>query len=137
MREIKNTPRSKVQIGFDGRVHKRFTGQFARERFDNEVRILRHLEREDCNFVPKLLHMDPDQLYLVTSNVGAIVQSISPSKLKALFEELKRYGVVHDDAFARNVTYSAKLGRFCVIDFEFATLKKSGEGLIQRDVLKI
>ena len=46
MREMKNTPRSAVHIGFDGRVHKRFSGKHAQERFDNEVRMLEYLETE-------------------------------------------------------------------------------------------
>ena len=135
MREMKNTPRSVVHIGFDGRVHKRFSGEHARERFDNEVRMLEYLEKQDCDFVPKLLQKDPEELYLVTTNVGAIVQSLSSSKCKSLFEELESFGVVHDDPFARNVTYSTQLGRFCIIDFEFATLRESGEGLRQEDVI--
>jgi hypothetical protein len=32
------------------------------------------------------------------------------------------YGVRHDDPEVRNVTYSNKEGRFCLIDFEFATI---------------
>ncbi len=136
MREMKNTPRSTVHIGFDGRVHKRFSGKFAKERFENEVRILEYLEKQGCDFVPRVLHKEPDELYLVTTNVGAIVQSISQSKLDSLFEELESFGVVHDDPFARNVTYSTQHGRFCIIDFEFATFKDSGEGLKQDDVIK-
>ncbi|MDA7628249.1 serine/threonine protein phosphatase [Verrucomicrobia bacterium] len=135
MREMKNTPRSTVHIGFDGRVHKRFSGKHAQERFDNEVRMLEYLEKQGCDFVPKLVQKDSEALYLVTTNVGAIVQSLSPSKLKSLFEELESFGVVHDDPFARNVTYSTQLGRFCIIDFEFAILKGSGEGLRQEDVI--
>ena len=85
MREMKNTPRSTVHIGFDGRVHKRFSGKHAQERFDNEVRMLEYLEKQGCDFVPKLVQKDSEALYLVTTNVGAIVQSLSPSKLKSLF----------------------------------------------------
>jgi len=133
---MKNTPRSTVHIGFDGRVHKRFSGKYAQERFENEVRILRYLEKQGCEFVPRVLHDESEELYLVTSNVGAIVQSISSSKLKGLFTELESFGVIHDDPFARNVTYSPQLGRFCIIDFEFATLKESGEGLKQEDVME-
>ena len=48
MREMKNTPRSTVHIGFDGRVHKRFSGKCAQERFENEVRILEYLEERGC-----------------------------------------------------------------------------------------
>jgi len=136
MREMKNTPRSTVHIGFDGRVHKRFSGKYAQVRFDNEVRILEYLEKQGCEFVPKVVQKDPEELYLVTTNVGAIVQSLSSSKLQSLFEELESFGVVHDDPFARNVTYSTQLGRFCIIDFEFATIKESGEGLRQEDVIE-
>jgi hypothetical protein len=42
--------------------------------------------------------------------------------MKELFAELETYGVRHDDAFLRNVTYRATDGRFCLIDFEFATI---------------
>jgi hypothetical protein len=42
--------------------------------------------------------------------------------MKELFDELETYGVRHDDAFLRNVTYRATDGRFCLIDFEFATI---------------
>lgn len=136
MREMKNTPRSTVHIGFDGRVHKRFSGKYAQERFENEVRILRYLEKQGCEFVPRVLHDESEELYLVTSNVGGIVQSISSSKLESLFTELESFGVIHDDPSARNVTYSPQLGRFCIIDFEFATLKESGEGLKQEDVIE-
>lgn len=133
---MKNTPRSTVHIGFDGRVHKRFMGKYARERFENEVRILEYLKEKGCQFVPEVIHADPEELYLITTNVGAIVESLSQSKLKTLFNELEQYGVIHDDPFARNVTYSAQLGRFCIIDFEFATLKDSGEGLTQEEVIQ-
>lgn len=136
MREMKNTPRSTVHIGFDGRVHKRFLGKYAKKRFENEVHILEHLKQKGCPFVPEVIFADPDELYLITTNVGAIVESLSESKLKSLFNELEQYGVVHDDPFARNVTYSAQLGRFCMIDFEFATLKDSGEGLTQEEVIQ-
>jgi hypothetical protein len=43
--------------------------------------------------------------------------------VKELFGELERdYGVRHDDPFDRNVTYRASDGRFCLIDFELATI---------------
>ena len=52
----------------------------------------------------------------------------------ALFLELESFGVRHGDPFPRNITYSPHLGRFCVIDFEFATLLDSGEGLTIEDL---
>lgn len=129
MQEIKDTQRAEVRIGFDGRVHKKYKGQLARERYQNEVRVLKYLEKKGCDFVPRLLEEYPDEVYIVTSNCGAIVQKMSPEKEKAIFDELESFGVRHDDAFMRNITYSAHLGRFCVIDFEFAVILESGEGL--------
>ena len=92
-------------------------------RFENEVRVLRLLEERGCDYVPRLLESDPENLTIVTTNVGSIVTHISTSRIKELFGQLERdYGVRHDDPFARNITYRAKDGRFCLIDFELATV---------------
>ncbi len=122
MPEIKDTRRATVHIGFDGRVHKHYRGARALERFDTEVAVLRHLEQRGCPFVPKLLEADREGLNIVTTNCGTRVQHLSSAKLKELFGELEAFGVRHEDPFARNVTYRASDGRFCLIDFEFATL---------------
>lgn len=122
MHEVKDTQRAAVRIGFDGRVHKTFRGPKAEERFTNEVRVLRHLEERKCEFVPRLLEVDAAALKIVTTNCGSIVEHLDPERMKALFAELEAYGVRHDDAFMRNVTYRASDGRFCLIDFEFATI---------------
>jgi tRNA A-37 threonylcarbamoyl transferase component Bud32 len=122
MHEVKDTQRAVVRIGFDGRVHKTFRGPKAEERYANEVRVLRHLEARGCDFVPRLLEADPAALKIVTTNCGSIVDQLNPERMKELFDELETYGVRHDDAFLRNVTYRATDGRFCLIDFEFATI---------------
>lgn len=123
MHEAKNTPRAIVHIGYDGRVHKQFRGHNARERFENEVRVLRLLEERGCTYVPRLLEADPESLKITTTNCGSRVEHISEARVKELFGELERdYGVRHDDAFARNITYRAMDGRFCLIDFELATI---------------
>lgn len=119
---VKDTQRATVQIGFDGSVRKAFHGPKAKERFENEVMILRHLEKEGCDFVPKILGTDPEKLVLVTTNCGARVDHLSKDHCKQLFAELEEYGVRHDDPEMRNVTYRQQDGRFCLIDFEFATL---------------
>lgn len=127
MRQQKDTQRSTVSIGFDGRVHKVFRGPDAETRFATEVRVLRFLEAAGCPFVPRLLDSDPESLKIITSNCGAIVETLSDSRVAALFEELEQFGVRHDDPFLRNVTYRASDGRFCVIDFEFATILTDGD----------
>ena len=126
MHEAKNTPRATVHIGYDGSVHKQFKGPQARERYENEVRVLQFLEQKRCTFVPRIISKDDHSLKLVTSNCGSRVDHISVIKVAKIFAELETYGVRHEDAEVRNVTYSAHLGRFCVIDFEFATILAPG-----------
>jgi tRNA A-37 threonylcarbamoyl transferase component Bud32 len=122
MPDVKDTKRALVRIGYDGTVHKTFRGHAAEARFANEVRILRHLEAQGCDFVPHLLSADPAKLEIVTTNCGSRVDHLSEAKMKELFAELEAYGVRHDDPYMRNVTYRQQDGRFCLIDFEFATL---------------
>ena len=126
MEEAKNTARAVVRIGYDGLVHKTFKGPQARERYENELRVLQFLDQQGCSFVPKLVEQDNPGLYLVTTNCGARVDQLSHKKKERIFTELKQYGVSHDDAEIRNITYSAQMGRFCVIDFEFATILEPG-----------
>lgn len=123
MKIAKDGIRSIVRVGFDGRVFKTFRGTDADKRFANECRVLKILEERGCDYVPRLLDSDAGTLTITTTNCGAPVQSISKSKCEAIFQELKdRFGVVHDDPFDRNITYSQHKGRFCVIDFELATI---------------
>jgi len=59
---------------------------------------------------------------IVTTNCGQRVDHLDSERLQTLFAELEAFGVRHDDIDRRNVTYRHSDGRFCVIDFEFATL---------------
>lgn len=129
MHEVKDTARALVRIGYDGRVHKTFRGHRATERYDNEVRVLRHLEARGCDFVPRVLEADPEGPRIVTTNCGMRVDHLNEERMRELYAELERYGVRHEDPFLRNITYRRSDGRFCIIDFEFATLLDSGDGL--------
>ena len=62
MHEVKDTARALVRIGYDGRVHKSFRGHQAKERFENEVLVLKYLEQRGCPFVPRLLSRIPKRL---------------------------------------------------------------------------
>jgi tRNA A-37 threonylcarbamoyl transferase component Bud32 len=126
MDKVKDTLRALVRIGYDGRVHKTFRGPKAQERFDNEVRVLRHLETRGCPFVPRLIEADPSQLRIITTNCGSRVDHLDNDRQRELYAELEPYGVRHDDAEMRNVTYRQSDGRFCLIDFEFATILPVG-----------
>ena len=127
MRDVKDTPRALVRIGYDGRVFKTFRGPKAEERFANEVRVLRHLEDHGCAFVPQLIEADPAELRIVTTNCGSRVDHLDDARRDEIFAELGKYGVRHDDAEMRNITYRQSDGRFCVIDFEFATILPGSE----------
>lgn len=53
---------------------------------------------------------------------------LDAARMAELFAELETYGVRHDDPEMRNVTYRQSDGRFCLIDFEFATILKEKKG---------
>ncbi|MDZ4789120.1 MAG: hypothetical protein SH807_09275 [Blastochloris sp.] len=122
MEVAKDTKRAIVHIGYDGTVSKIFRGHQAKERFENEVLVLRYLEKVGCPFVPRILEVAPERLLLITSNGGNRVEQLSEQKMTALFQELETFGVRHEDQALRNVTYNPIAGRFYIIDFEFATL---------------
>lgn len=128
MHEMKDTARALVRIGYDGRVHKTFRGHLARERFEHEVRVLRYLEERRCDFVPRLLEVAPDALKIITTNCGQRIDQINAERLCELFAELEQFGVRHEDQDMRNITYRRNDGRFCIIDFEFATILDGGDG---------
>jgi hypothetical protein len=122
MLPLKDTLRATVQASFDGRVYKTYHGPDAKERFDREVRVLKFLEARKCGFVPKLLEADGEKLRITTTNCGSRVDHLDDARARELFAELESYGVKHDDPEMRNVTYRMSDGRFCVVDFEFATI---------------
>lgn len=122
MLKVKDTLRATVHLSFDGRVLKAYHGPKAEERFENEVRVLRHLERRNCPFVPRLLEADQSKLRIITTSCGSRIEHLDEQRTKELFAELEKFGVRHDDPDMRNVTYRSSDGRFCLIDFEFATI---------------
>ena len=122
MLKVKDTLRATVHLGYDGRVFKVYHGPDAATRFENEVHVLRHLEARGCPVVPRLLEADSENFKIVTTNCGQRVDRLDEQRVKEIFAELEPYGVRHDDPDLRNITYRFKDGRFCLIDFEFATI---------------
>ena len=123
MKELKDGIRSLVRIDFRGHVYKQFRGTDADKRFANEVAVLKVLEDRGAVNVPRLISHDSETLTLVTTNCGSPAPLITKAKATALFQELEAtYGIRHDDPEPRNVTYSAQLGRFCLIDFELSEI---------------
>ena len=125
MLKVKDTLRSTVHLSFDGRVIKTYHGPDAAIRFETEVKVLKFLEARGCPFVPRLIVENSNLPQIVTTNCGQRVEHLNSERLQSLFAELETYDVRHDDQAARNVTYRGSDGRFCIIDFEFATLLNS------------
>lgn len=119
---VKDTLRATVKLTYDGRVVKAYHGPEAHARFLHEVEILRLLEARGCKFVPRLLETNEQELYIVTTSCGARVEHLDAERMRQLFAELEKFGVHHDDPDMRNVTYRQTDGRFCLVDFEFATI---------------
>lgn len=127
---LKDGIRSQVRIDFNGNVHKRLRGTAADERYATEVAVLKVLEERGCPYVPRLLEEHPEELYFVSTNCGKLADQITKDKADRIFAKLEReYGVRHLDAEPRNITYSDKLGSFCVIDFELAEILPPPPGL--------
>lgn len=120
---IKDGLRSNVRIDFYGHVHKRMRGSGVEERYAKEVEVLKVLEERGCPYVPRILEEHPEEFYFVSTNCGRPAPNISKAKADRLYEALEKdYGVRHLDAEPRNITYSDKMARFCIIDFELAEI---------------
>jgi hypothetical protein len=123
MEPMKDGLRSLVRIDFYGNVHKRMRGSDVESRYAKEVEVLKVLEQRGCPYVPKVLEEHPEEYYFVSTNCGRPAPQITKEKADSLFAALERdFGVRHLDAEPRNITYSDKLGRFCIIDFELAEI---------------
>lgn len=118
---LKDGIRSHVRIDFYGHVHKRLRGTDADKRYATEVAVLKVLEERGCPYVPKVLEEYPEENYFVSSNCGQPAPQLTKERADQIFAALEKdYGIRHLDAEPRNITYSDKLARFCIIDFELA-----------------
>ncbi len=127
IKPLKDGIRSIVKVDFQGNIHKTFRGTDRDKRHANEVLVLQTLEARNCPNVPRLLDYDNEGLWILTTNCGRPVEAtITRKKNDQLYKELEEnYGIKHDDPEPRNITYSQKLGCFCIIDFELAEILDS------------
>lgn len=125
MLKFKNTGRVQVVDAFDNHVikcFKSFRGANAVQRFQNECRVLRHLNQLECPFVPRLMDSSPTLLSITTEHCGRSVEQLSEGRVQQLFDRLLEYGVRHDDPVLRNVLYDSRCNEFKLIDFELAEI---------------
>jgi PPM family protein phosphatase len=120
MQVLKNSGRARVVNAFDGRVIKCFNGPNAAKRFQNECRLLRHLNQLECPFVPRMLDSDSSRLSITTEYCGQSIDWLSEEQVEELFGRLLTYGVRHHDPALRNILFDSKANEFMLIDFELA-----------------
>ena len=122
MLQVKDTLRATVHFSFDGRVFKAYHGPDAREALRQ-----RGARAASSGGARLRLRAPParsrrENSRIITTNCGTRVEHLDAERARELFAELETFGVRHDDPDLRNVTYRQSDGRFCVVDFEFATI---------------
>ena len=72
--------------------------------------------------MPRLLNADEAKVRIITSNRGTRVEHLDEARTKEILPNWKSSACATMIPDIRNVTYRQKDGRFCLIDFEFATI---------------
>ena len=123
MRNLKDGIRSLVKIDFYGNVHKYFRGTDKEKRFTNEIRILKASNNVAVNMCPATSNPTRVSSTLLPATVALQLQISQRKKPRKSFVISKKNMVSATMIrFPRNITYDPNEGRFCVIDFELATL---------------
>ena len=110
MQEMKDTARATVRIGFDGRVHKTFRGHMAKRAVrPRSARAALPRSNAAARSCPACSKWNRSNFEIVTTNCGGRVDQLNPERQIALFAELEKFGVRHEDRGLRNITY--RVGR--------------------------
>jgi hypothetical protein len=128
MLQVKDTLRSTVKrLSFDGRAFKTYHGPDALDALNaKEVRgVAPSWKLTDVGFVPQA----PRRRFATSSRsspatAASRVEHLDDKRSPAgtVRRNWSPYGVRHDDPDMRNVTYRQSDGRFCIVDFELATI---------------
>jgi len=116
MHEMKDTARALVRIGYDGRVHKTFRGHLAKQRFDHEVRVLRHLEGAAAPSVPPVARGRSANLKIVDDQLRPARRSGQRRAQRELWAELENVRRAPRRPGRPHINYRTTDGRFCIID---------------------
>ncbi len=132
MLKVKDTLRATVHLSFDGRVFKAYHGLDATKRFANEVRVCAISPRAAAISCPACWRRMKKNCRIITTNCGTRVEHIDEEGARdELFTELNS-ACDMTTLILRNITYRFADGRFCLIDFEFATILPQGNDQNQR-----
>ena len=80
----------------------------------------------DTHDITQVIGYVPIQPMFAGHVIGIRDGHVIGTRINEGFAELEQYGVRHEDAQVRNITYDQRQGRFCIIDFEFATILLPG-----------
>ena len=96
---IKDTERSLVKLDKNkGIIEKTFVGNNAKERFENEVNILKHLKNKGFDNCPELLDSDPENFVVTQTYVGEKLGEIDIAEHRKIHNRLIAFGVTHNDS---------------------------------------
>ena len=99
MKIIENTERSLVKLDKDkGIIEKTFVGYNTKERFENEVNILKHLKNKGFDNCPELLDSDPENFVVTQTYVGEKLDEIDIAEHRKIHNRLIAFGVTHNDS---------------------------------------
>ncbi len=111
MLKLKDTERSLVSLTFDGCVVKQYRGHLMRQRMENEVRVLEHLKRVCCPFVPRLVSCDRQAVQIVVTACGVSATHVSPPNSISSFKSCASMASSMKMQSYANITYDARAGQ--------------------------
>ena len=96
---IEDSKRSLVKLDKEkGIIEKTFVGDNAKERFENEVNILKHLKNKGFDNCPELLDSDPENFVVTQTYVGEKLGEIDIAEHRKIHNRLIAFGVTHNDS---------------------------------------
>ena len=96
---IEDSKRSLVKLDKEkGIIEKTFVGDNAKERFENEVNILKHLKNKGFDNCPELLDSDPENFVVTQTYVGEKLDEIDIAEHRKIHNRLIAFGVTHNDS---------------------------------------
>ena len=96
---IEDSKRSLVKLDKEkGIIEKTFVGDNAKERFENEVNILKHLKNKGFDNCPKLIDSDPENFVVTQTYVGERLGEIDIAEHRKIHNRLIAFGVTHNDS---------------------------------------
>ncbi len=122
MEQVKDTLRATVRISYDGKVYKTFRGPTPMSVSPPKFGCSAISKSDNVPSFRAFWRRIAAQLRIVTTNCGRRVEHLDDEPGEGAFCRTCHMGSATTMPRCRNVTYRQSDGRFCLIDFEFATI---------------